>query len=273
MLITNGASLGAHKFFNDTPLHLATTRENVDLMRLLIAHGADVNARSQFSWSRPLTCLDIAVRQNSPEAVHLLTTNGARLQTQQQTHSLTNTTLFHLWAEGCGNTNIAEELLAAGCDMDAASGDGQTPLHVAAGKWKCTFRPDAATLNPTNSKPPWPPKLIAQESGSEPALWLLAHKADVNARDNNGQTPLHLIAKTANTNAIQVLLNHHADINARDKNNKTPLALMEDFKIQNHNSRHVLWLTDFRPAEALLLTNGATGEILTPPSDNIHIFK
>jgi ankyrin repeat protein len=133
ILVTNAAKFGPHKYYSDTPLHLATSKENVELMKLLIAHGANVNARSQASWSRPLTCLDIAVRSNSAEAVRLLIANGAGLQTQQQTRSSTNTTLFHLWAAGSGYTNIAEQLLAAGCDLNATNGDGQTPLYLAVG--------------------------------------------------------------------------------------------------------------------------------------------
>ena len=232
MLITNGANLGSHKFYSDTPLHLATSKENVELMKLLIAQGANVNARSQASWTMPLTCLDIAVRDNSPEAVSLLIANGASIQTQQRTHSWTNTTLFHLWAEGSGNTNIADQLLAAGCDPNAKNGDGQTPLHIAVGS-------------------------------KEKSLWLLNHKVDVNAKDNNGQTPLHLIVTSGNTNAIQLLLDFKADVNATDNKSKTPLTLLENLKLnQFHSGRGTR--IDFKAVENLLLKNGAKGPVLTP---------
>jgi ankyrin repeat protein len=139
MLITNGANLGSHKFYSDSPLHLATSKENVELMKRLIAYGANVNARSQASWTMPLTCLDIAVRGNSPEAVSLLIASGASIQTQQRTHSWTNTTLFHLWAEGSGNTNIADQLLAAGCDPNAKNGDGKLPCTLQSAATKNLF--------------------------------------------------------------------------------------------------------------------------------------
>ena len=233
MLITNGAALGSHKYYSDTPLHLATSKENVELMKLLIAHGANVNARSQASWTMPLTCLDIAVKGNSPEAVSLLIANGASIQTQQRTHSWTNTTLFHLWAEGSGNTNIADQLLAAGCDPNAKNGDGQTPLHVAVGS-------------------------------NEKSLWLLNRKVDVNAKDKNGQTPLHLVVTSGNTNAIRLLLDFKADINTTDSKGKTPLALLEDLKINQFRSGRGMRMIDFKAVENLLLKNGATGPVLTP---------
>jgi len=163
----------------------------------------------------PLTCLDIAVKGNSSEAVRLLIANGANIQTQQRTHSWTNTTLFHLWAEGSGNTNIADQLLAAGCDRNAKNGDGQTPLHVAV-------------------------------SSNEKSLWLLNHKVDVNAKDKNGQTPLHLVVASGNTNAIQLLLDFKADVNATDSKGKTPLALLEDLKIAQFRSGRRMRMIDFK---------------------------
>jgi hypothetical protein len=59
-------------------------------------------------------------------------------------------------------------------------------------------------------------------------------------------------------------LDHKADINAKDKNGKTPLEVMEDYKIAAYNDRHGFPIPDFKPAEDLLQTNGATGQILTP---------
>ena len=263
MLITNGVDLTFQSFMNATPLHLAAENDNVELIRLLLAHGAPINAVRGANYKQ--TPLDIAVCGNSPEAVELLVSNQAGLNTQITTQSGKKITLFHLWAERGGNTNIAEKLLSAGCELNATNGEGQTPLHVAVGRWKCSFSPDPVTMNKTNSKIRIPIKWIMKDSGGEPAIWLLNHQAEVNAKDTNGQTALHLIVKTANTNAIQILLNHKAEINAKDKNGKTPLALMEDYKIASYNDRHGFPIPDFKPAEDLLQANGAAGEILKPP--------
>jgi ankyrin repeat protein len=261
-LITNGADLGGHAWWRNTPLHIATEKENVEVMKALLAHGAVVNVKRGANYKQ--SPLDIAVCGNSPQAVELLISHEASLETQMTTHNGKKNTLFHLWAERGGNTNIAEKLLLAGCNLNATNGEGQTPLHIAIGRWTCSFKPDPATVNPTNGQFSRPIKWIMEDSGREPAVWLLNHQAQVNAKDTNGQTALHLIAKSANTKAIQVLLDHKADINAKDKNGKTPLEVMEDYKIAAYNDRHGFSIPDFKPAEDLLQTNGATGQILTP---------
>src|ERR1022692_1624019 len=50
---------------------------------------------------------------------------------------------------------------------------------------------------------------------------LLAKKADVNARDNDGETPLH--RALAHQDVAHVLIAKGADVNARDNDAETPL--------------------------------------------------
>jgi ankyrin repeat protein len=243
MLITNGANLGAHKWWGDTPLHIATAKENVPVMKLLLSHGARVNVvRGDYKQSP----LDIAVCGNSPEAVRLLLNSGANLQTSMRAESRTNTSLVHLWAH-TGNTNIAEQLLAAGLDVNARDGNGQTPLHIAIGKWPADFKEEAT-------------------------LWLLSHNANVNAKDKSGRTPLHLAASCGSTKAVRLLLDHKAEANSSDNNGKTPLALLEDTKIAQ--SRHSIGgMVNLKEAEKLLVEHGAEGPILEPETNRWSRFR
>ena len=120
-----------------------------------------------------------------------------------------------------------------------------------------TYKPDPAR---TNSIIRSLADFIVEDLGKEAAVWLLNHSAEVNARDDNGQTPLHLVMTHGNTNAIQCLLDYKADVNAKDNNGKTPLALLEDFKIQRRHTPMV----DFKVADSLLLEHGAKKPVLSP---------
>jgi uncharacterized protein len=56
---------------------------------------------------------------------------------------------------------------------------------------------------------------------------LIAHKADVNRKDNKGRTALMHAAAAGFSNAAPVLLENGADPNARDNESKTALDLAD----------------------------------------------
>jgi len=57
---------------------------------------------------------------------------------------------------------------------------------------------------------------------------LLAKNANVNLRDNNGQTPLHYAAGAGHRHVVEFLITRGADVNAMDKNGETPLYYAGD---------------------------------------------
>jgi ankyrin repeat protein len=57
----------------------------------------------------------------------------------------------------------------------------------------------------------------------EVAEFLLAHKADVNAKDTNGWTPLHWAAEGNKNDFITLLLANKADVNARSMKGPEPV--------------------------------------------------
>jgi hypothetical protein len=62
--------------------------------------------------------------------------------------------------------------------------------------------------------------------------FLLANKADVNARAKNGSTPLHLAAGKGNKEIVELLLANKAELNAVDNDGWTPLHSATLFKQQ-----------------------------------------
>lgn len=146
-----------------TALHFAVADSQADMVVLLLAHGADPNARDNHD-ATPLhmTARPAAMRGGDqvPARVRmarLLLTAGAKLDARDEVGA----TPLH-WAAQWGDLAIARTLLAAGADVNAvATQGGWTPLLGA-----------------------------ASEGQLDMVKLLLAHGADPSIRDSEGRTAL-----------------------------------------------------------------------------------
>jgi ankyrin repeat protein len=59
----------------------------------------------------------------------------------------------------------------------------------------------------------------------KPVKFIFELKADINAKDDKGQTPLHYSSERGYSTIIQFLVQHGAVINAKDNEGQTPLHL------------------------------------------------
>jgi hypothetical protein len=75
-LLESGADVSV-RGFNQTTLHFAAAKGYVEIAKLLLGHGADVNAVTE-SRSLPGTPLGAALRQNQTSMVEFLTQRGGR---------------------------------------------------------------------------------------------------------------------------------------------------------------------------------------------------
>ena len=71
LLIAKGADVNAKGKFGSTPLHFATSKE---IAELLIAEGANVNAKDE----RGKTPLDLAIQVKNPKTADLLRNHGGK---------------------------------------------------------------------------------------------------------------------------------------------------------------------------------------------------
>ena len=191
-----------------------------------------IDARSRTGESAILT----AVYHRQKEIVNLLVARGAPLD------------LFEACA--AGEIERVERLVdERGTAINDWSGDGWTPLHLAAffGHTKIAellLAHDADVVarsrNSTANTP-----LHAALAGNHKfvAAVLIGGGADVNAADAAGWRPLHLAAASNNLDAIKSLIAQGADVSAANGEGKSALSLAQE---KNH-----------REAAAVLRRHGA----------------
>jgi ankyrin repeat protein len=120
-----------------------------------------------------------------------------------------------------GDRTVVQQLLAAGSDVNAARGDGLTPLHAAtmAGDLdlaRMLITAGAHVDATTTLVGSTPLDLAAKNGRADLVDLLLKHGAHANAADRLGTTPLMLAAESGNAEAVMALLAAGADPNAAE---------------------------------------------------------
>lgn len=174
----------------ETPFVLyAVQCDEIEAVRVLLAHGADMDAAdSKVGW----IALHYAAAASDLKMFNLLLSAKPDVNAQMKG----GFTALHLLP----NYQTQEKIMAlldAGTRLDIRDDEGATPLHR------------LAALNDDE----WKRALMA----------VLGAKADIYARDDNGATPLHYAAGSGLDMAITVLIQNGAKLNARDKKGQTPL--------------------------------------------------
>ena len=114
--------LNSYDDHGDTPLISATSKGHLDLCRLLVTEGADVNLPNQLSHQ---TALLVAIETNNEDIVQFLLENHADVQ---QTDNVGITPLYV--AIRLKSDSIVSSLISHGCDINIGSQD-HTPLFYA----------------------------------------------------------------------------------------------------------------------------------------------
>ena len=139
---------------------------------------------------------------------------------------------------------IIARLLAAGADPSLAIDDGTTPLMAAAGLGQCTFRP-----NLTRG---------LRSRGAEAAVRVLLEAgAEIDAVNEADFTALHGAAYRGLNEVVEHLVAHGADLDARDYRGRTPYRLAE-------GSKQSFQFQAFPETAALLAALGADTRLGVP---------
>ena len=127
--IKDGINVDTLGEYNSTPLHYACREGNLEVVNLLLKHGADVNKQNTYSTIYPV--FDAINSTNNQKNYFLiiqsLIERGANINA---TDSFGNTLLYH--AVEKENIKLIELLIQLGCDINHVSRhDKDTVLHYA----------------------------------------------------------------------------------------------------------------------------------------------
>ena len=185
LLLDHGADREARNSDHNTPLRLAVCNGQLAAAKVLIEHDASIHARNKDHW----TPLHEASYRGYLDIMRLVLEHGADQEAVNQNGS----TALH--AAACGGQRAAARLLIEnGAILDAHNYFGRTPLHDAS----CSEFPDVIRL-------------------------LLERGANIEARDSNHSTPLHLAATHGQLMESQILIEYGAIVHVRNKSGWTPL--------------------------------------------------
>ncbi|XP_007528009.2 ankyrin repeat and SOCS box protein 3 isoform X1 [Erinaceus europaeus] len=171
ILLEAGADPNITTSEETTPLFLAVENGQIDVLRLLLRHGANVNgSHSMCGWNS----LHQATFQENAEIIRLLLKKGANKECQDD---FGITPLFV--AAQYGNLESLRVLISSGANVNCQALDKATPLFIA-----------------------------AQEGHTACVELLLSNGADPNlyCSEDNWQLPIHAAAQMGHTKILDLLL-------------------------------------------------------------------
>jgi len=196
----------------------AAKRGDLPQVQRLIAKGADVNAKGEYTNSTPLFA---SIEGGHREVVELLLAKGADVNARQT--GMNQTPL--MMASWNGHLEIVQALLANGADVNATAWNLEYQTALMMASWKGhleivqTLLANGADVNANYRGSPGRSHtslMLASEKGHTDIVQaLLAKGADVNAKGDLGGTALIYASSSGHLEIVRALLSNGADVNAR----------------------------------------------------------
>ena len=207
MLIEMGANPDIQDVLHGrSPLHMAAIFKDADIVSTLVRHGAKVNVRDVDGE----TPMFLALANSDFETVRILHDCG----TDAHLRSASGHSPLHMAVKN-RHIEVIAGLAKGDTDANVRDENGDTPLHWAA-DMAANAHLDSYSVGSYLSG------LDKNRDVCEIIDVLVECGANVNARNNNGESPLHKAA-VKSTEVTDILLKHGASVDARDNDGMTPI--------------------------------------------------
>ena len=212
----NPSLINAHDRAGTTPLMHAAGFGNVATVKLLIEHGADVNAGNKRKSTPLLWSL------HDEAKVRLLLDRGARLDAR----TVDGRTAVYQAASMGNAVAVLKLLLDKGGDPNVKTINGMTPLMAAARNSldaEALLIERKAQVNAVNAAGATALMFAAQTGRPAGVRMLLEKGADPNLRTKKNETALAEAATAGNEECVNMLIEHHAEVNVQDIRGYSPV--------------------------------------------------
>ena len=221
LLIDKGADKNSRSFDGSTPLIIATRFRALDCVDWLLKHEANVEIPRNDQW-KPI---HVASHIGNKDILLKLIEGGAKV------NPITGSgdTALHI-AVSNENTCRLETLLVEGkADFTQLDQSGWEPLHLSSYQGYHdgvqTLIDNKAPVDSFSSTLLTPLHLACQEGHMDCVLLLLSRDANVNLAGEDGLTALHIACFFHQKDIIKILLDHEADVNVKSHSGSTPLLV------------------------------------------------
>ncbi len=244
-LVSRNLIKTAAKMYGEYALHKATRLGDLQLMKMLIANGYDIDEPDNH-YKIPLlysletqnnACLRFLLlhvtkveKEKRAHADSFESDDDLKilLQTNINLYEIGKTLLYKAISSGKISWECRFECIKYLAD-NKTNKDDKTLLHISAkhGDLECIkyLIDNKADVNVKDDKGQTPLHISARRGDLKCLKYLIDNKADVNVKDEGGQNVLHIFAWRGHLECLKYLIENKADVNAKDKQGQTPLHI------------------------------------------------
>lgn len=222
-MILNGADVNAADSSGHTALHSAVVHGDLQMAKMLLEHGANVNVKESGDMNWGWYPLHLALRSENKQMIRLLVLHGADVNAaRDDMWTPLHTAAYH------GQSDIIEMLILKGAKLTARDRDLSTPLHIAINQQQIdaarVMLKYGADVNAVTQDGYAVLHTACSSPRTESVEFLLSRGADINLRTRTGDTPLQIATRWGNPEVVKLLIRKHAKLNIENNKGDTPLC-------------------------------------------------